>query len=40
MTHQNDRQPLYDCLAALQRVFEEFGNRGVIIGGVAVGLRR
>ena len=38
MAQTNDRQPLYDCLAALQEVFDEFGNRAVIIGGIAVGL--
>ena len=38
MASQNEKQPLFDCLAAVQRVFEAFGNCGVIIGGVAVGL--
>lgn len=38
MATHNEKQSLVDCLAAVQRVIEAFGNRGVIIGGVAVGL--
>lgn len=39
MVHRNDPESLFDCLAAVQRIFEEFGSRGVIIGGVAVALQ-
>lgn len=34
--HQDD-EPFRAAIQALQRLFEKFGNRGVIIGGIAVG---
>ena len=38
MLHASNRDLLYDCLEAVQKVIDELGIRGVIIGGVAVAL--
>lgn len=32
-----DIEPFRAAIEALQRLFEKFDNRGVIIGGIAVG---
>ncbi len=38
MNQSDHLEPLLDALDALQRLLSRFGNRGVIIGGAAVGI--
>ena len=38
MSHHEIKKPFHDPLEALDKLLSRFGNRGVVIGGVAVGL--
>jgi len=38
VSHPERNKPLFDCLEAVGGLLEAFGGRGVILGGVAVGL--